>query len=190
MRCQRPAAAGPGAPGAPAGRQRRLAGGPPGGLRPLRRALRPAGDPGRAADDLFPFRPPPADPAAARRPRHDRGEPPRRVRRLQRESQPDHRGGGAGGLLRLRQPLGARRRVGDRRTPGELLPGDLPLPVRARHGGLLRPHPRPPQPSAPSPGSGTRRSSSWTSTGSTGACTSTPSRSGTAILPRCSSPIS
>ena len=59
MCCQRSAAAGRGAPGAPAGRQRRLAGGPPGGLRPLRRALRPAGDPGRAAVVYFRFAPHP-----------------------------------------------------------------------------------------------------------------------------------
>ena len=87
---------------------------------------------------LLPLRP---ARAAARR-GVGRRDPPHlagpRLRELHRRHPPGHRGGRAGGLLRLRLPLRPGRRLVQRPDAGQLLHGHLPVPVRARHGGLLR----------------------------------------------------
>ena len=110
--------------------------------RPVRRPVRPRRDRPRETARLLPLRPPPR----ARPPGDRRGDPhpPSRsgLRNVHRPDPQGDRGGGPRRLLRLRLPLGPRGRLVQRPDAGQLLHGHLPVPVRPRHGDLLRPSAR------------------------------------------------
>ncbi len=136
----------PGRGGAPPRRQRRLAGGHGRGLPALRAPVRRGRARRGEAARLLPVRPA----RAARRRGAGRRDPPAlargRVRELHDLDPPGDRGGRAGRVLRVRLPLRPRGRLVLGPDARELLHGDVPVPVRARHRDLLRAPARQPFP--------------------------------------------